>query len=240
MIECTELLPLQDLDLQIDELDEKIRQIKEKPARMEAEIQKEQELLDKKLALLKKIQIRKNSAETELAAFSEKLKNLETKRDMAGYNPNAYLALEKEINKTKELISELETKVLEDMEKIETLEKDCTKAQKVIAGLRQHLQEVKKRHAEEIKVLQQNREQLWTKRQQISLKITGDRLQIYEELRRQKKGRIIWDTETPGCPACGMALPEGFLTPLMGRPVADNCPYCQALIRWTGLLDVIR
>ncbi|RCK74597.1 MAG: hypothetical protein OZSIB_0568 [Candidatus Ozemobacter sibiricus] len=240
MIECTELLVLQEFDLEIDRLDEKIRQIREKASRMEADIQKEQELLDKKSALLKKIQLRKKGFETELGVASEKLKTLELKLRNVGVTPSAYVALEKEIATVKEQISDLETKVLEDMEKLETLEKDLTKGHKVLAGLRQHLEEVKKRQAGEIKALEEARDLAWTKRQQAGLKIPGDRLQVYEELRHLKKGRVIWDAETPGCPACGMSLPGGFLTPLIGRPVADHCPYCRALIRWTGLLDAIR
>lgn len=239
MIDCTELLALQEHDLELDRLEEKTRQIQEKAARMEADIQKDQDLLDKKTALLKKIQVRKKGSETELAGHSDKLKALETKLKNASA-PATYLALEKEIAGLKGKISEIESKVLEDMEKQETLEKDLAKGQKILAGQRLHLADIKIRQASELASLAQEREQARTKRHQAALKIQGQALEIYEELRHTKKGRIIWDTETNGCPACGMSLPASFVTALVGRPTADHCPYCKVLIRWTGLLDSIR
>ncbi|NLI75424.1 MAG: hypothetical protein GX442_03140 [Candidatus Riflebacteria bacterium] len=239
MIDCTELLVLQEHDLELDRLEEKTRQIQEKAARLAADLQKDQDLLDKKAALLKKIQVRKKGSETELAGHSDQLKSLEAKLHNASA-PATYLALEKEIAGLKEKISALESKVLEDMEKQETLEKDLAKGQKILAGQRLHLDEIKARQAGELAALAQEKDLARTKRNQVALKIQGQALEIYEDLRHTKKGRIIWDTETSGCPACGMSLPASFVTALVGRPSADHCPYCKVLIRWTGLLDSIR
>lgn len=240
MIDCTGLLGLQGFDLEGDELDERIKRIQEKALRMAAEIQKSQDMLEKKTALLKKIQVRKKSLENDLENLTDKLKTCELRMKTAGITPITYVALEKELAGSKSRISEVETLLLEDMQKVETLEKDNAKQAKVIAGLRLQLEEVKKRQAGEVQDLSQAKSLVKDKRQMAAMNIPGDILQVYEELRAEKKGRVIWDTETPGCPACGFSMPAGFINPLVGANGALPCPYCGALLRWTGILDGIR
>jgi len=240
VIDCTGLLGLQDFDLEIDKLDERICQIRDKAVRMGADIQKAQDLLEKKAALLRKIQIRKKALENDLQSLTERLKTLELRMKTAGIAPSVYVAIEKECSGTKARISEAETKLLEDMEKVESLEKDNAKEQKILVGLRQQLDEVKKRQARELGEINRNKESVKDQRKMATLKIPCDILQVYEELRTEKKGQVVWNIEAPSCPACGFSLPGGFINPLIGVAGAEACPYCGVLIRWTGLLDSVR
>ncbi|MBI3039580.1 hypothetical protein HYY75_11155 [bacterium] len=239
MVEITKLLIMQDFDLEIDKIDEKLNLISGKTNRMDLEIKQEEELLAKKIALLKKVTLRMKQNEDEVKDLGEKLKILDLKQRSSGLSPNAYLALQTEMEKIREVVSPLETRVLEDMEKIEILQKDIEKGKKVTAGRRVHFEEVKGKRKKEVEEIQKERELVSTKRNQASLEIEPDVLGLYEELRRKGKGRALWEAQTEGCPACGLSLPRSFLKKIVGKTTADPCPNCEMLLCWTGVIDEI-
>ncbi len=234
MIPCKPLIPLQELDLKIDAAKAQIEERKQKILRMQNEIEADGQLIEKKLALLKKIQLRRRKAETEVNDLSQQAKLAEMKMQTAGLSPASYKALEKELAAKRARISEEEGKILEDMEKIETLEKDTVKGQKVIVGRREHLELVKTRIAEEITGIRKEIDLVQTERSQVSLKIESDLLEKYEELRHKKRGQVVFPTENPSCPACGMGLPGGFLSAVTSHEGSEPCSNCGVLLYWTG------
>lgn len=237
MIQCKPLIPLQELDLKIDAAKDQIEEKKQKVVRMQNEIEADAQLLEKKQALLKKIQLRRRKAETEFNELNQAVKVSEFKLQSAGLSPAAYKALEKELLVLRSKSSEEEGKILADMEKIDTLEKDTVKSQKVLVGRREHLEQVKVRIADEIRSIKKEIEIVQTQRSQVSLKIDGEILEIYEELRRQKRGQAVFAVDATSCPACGMGLPAGFVSSLSTHDGAENCSNCGVLIYWTGLRD---
>lgn len=234
MIPVKKLIPLQQLDLKVDAANTQIDEKKKKLAKMHKDIVANSELIAKKKALLKKIQLRKRAAESELESINEKIKISREKQMSAGIDPSSYSALEKEIKTMRGKSENLETAILEDMEKIEILEKDTEKGEKVVGGRKIHLQEVETRINDEILALKKEIELLNTERSQIALKIDSESLELYEDLRRKKKGQVIFDAESSSCPACGMGLPGSFVAAVSSHDEAEKCSYCDALIHWTG------
>lgn len=237
MIQYKALIPLQEMDLKIDAAKEQIEEKKQKVARMQIEIDNDAQLLDKKAALLKKIQLRKRKAETDLNELNASVRSSETKMHSSGVAPNVYKALEKELVILRAKSSETESAILVDMEKIEMLEKDTEKGQKVVAGRREHLEQIKLRIADEILAVKKEMDLFKTERSQISLKISGDLLEKYEELRQQKRGKVLYGVDSPSCQACGMGLPAGFASSITNSEEADYCSNCGALLYWTGQKD---
>lgn len=237
MIQCKTLIPLQELDLKIDAANAQIEEKKQKALRMQTEIDNDAALLEKKQALLKKIQLRRRAAETEFEGLNAAVKSSQLKLASAGIPPAAYSALEREIVIQKAKTSEIETKILEDMEKIEVLDKDIEKGLKVVAGRREHLVQVKARLNDEILVIKKEIEFLKTQRGQCSLGIETGILEKYEELRKKRRGQVLYACENPACPACGMGLPAGFQSSLTSHDEAESCSNCDALLYWTGLRD---
>jgi len=237
VIQCKTLIPLQELDLKIDAANAQIEEKKQKAARMHNEIENDAALLDKKQALLKKIQLRRRAAETEFDSLNTTIKCSQLKLESAGIPPAAYAALERELTTQKSKASEIETKILEDMEKIETLEADIAKGEKVVAGRREHLAQVKARIADEILGVKKEIEDLKTQRGQCSLGIETGILEKYEELRQKRRGQVLYAVESPSCPACGMGMPAGFISSITSHDGAESCSNCNALLYWTGLRD---
>jgi len=237
VIQCKTLIPLQELDLKIDAANAQIEEKKQKAARMQTEIENDAALLDKKQALLKKIQLRRRAAETEFESLNASIKSSQLKLESAGIPPAAYSALERELTAQKSKASEIETKILEDMEKIETLEADITKGEKVVAGRREHLSQVKARITDEVSVIRREIEDLKTLRGQCSLGIETGILEKYETLRQKRRGQVLYAFESPSCPACGMGMPAGFMSSIITHDGAESCSNCEALLYWTGLRD---
>lgn len=237
MIPVKKLIPLQELDLKIDTANAAIDEKKKKLLRMQKEIDSDAELVEKKKALLKKIQLRKRAAESELDNLNDQIKTSDLKLKSAGLAPASYAALEKEMTSLREKAGKVETSVLEDMEKIEILEKDTVKGDKVVAGRRVHLQDVTTRINDEIIGIRKELEDLRTERSQMSLGIESDLLELYEELRQAKKGQVLFDTDSAACPACGMGLPGSFVNAVSLHDEAEKCSYCGVLLHWTGQRD---
>ncbi len=238
MIDISSLVPLQDLDLAIGKIDAKARQQEEKVAKLEGEIAKESALVEKKEALLKKIQLRKRDLEGKSASATDRIRSGELKLKSSGLSPNSYLALEKEIATARDENSDLETKILEDMEKVEVLQQDIEKSRKVVAGRKVQLEEFRKKIADQKGEIEREKDLLRTQRNQASLKIDSKILEVYETLRCKSKGQVIWFAETPGCPSCGFSFPKGFTTMLVGlKNEAEHCPNCSMLIKWVGIRD---
>ncbi|HOT27526.1 MAG TPA: hypothetical protein PLU72_05015 [Candidatus Ozemobacteraceae bacterium] len=240
MQDCTAILAIQAFDLAVDDLESRIRQLKEKGLKMEREVGEEETLLRRKEALQKKILLRRREAESEAASLTEKIGGNELRLKTAGMTPNAYMATQRELERNKELLGSVESRVLEDMEKLEVLEKDIEKAAKLLAGRKQHLDDVKKRLAGEIAELEREADLQRTQRRQASLKLPAVDLELYEEIRRKTKGRAIWDADKSGCPSCGMSLSAGFINAMAGTNRAEPCPHCNVLIRWVGIVDGVR
>jgi len=238
VIHYKNLVSLQEYDLKIDAAKELVEEKKQKIVKMQTEIDSDAQLLEKKQALHKKIQLRKRTLESDLSEMNVSLRAAEMKMQNSGVSPNAYAALEKEVVAIKAKISEAETRVLEDMEKIETLEKDNDRGSKVIAGRREHLAQVKSRVSDEILAVKKEIEILQTQRSQASLKVESDILEIYENLRQKKRGKVLAGIESLSCPTCGMALPAGFASSLTSSDEADSCPNCGVLIYWTGPKEI--
>lgn len=237
MIQCKTLIPLQELDLKIDAANGQIEEKKQKAARMHSEIESDAALLEKKQALLKKIQLRRRAAETEFDSLNTAIKSSQLKLESAGMPPAAYSALERELTAQKSKASEIESKILEDMEKIETLEADIAKGEKVVAGRKEHLAQVKSRISDEVLVVKREIEELKTRRGQCSLAIETGILEKYEELRQKRRGQVLFPFENSSCPACGMGLPAGFMSSIVTHDGAESCSNCGALLYWTGVRD---
>lgn len=228
------LIPLQELDLELDSFDSQIAEKKQKVAKMQSDVEEEIKLNDKKLALLKKIKLRKQQAETSLKEIETKLNDIGLKMRSAGLKPAAYKAFEKETQTLEEKKDELETKVLEDIEKIDKLQADTDKGTKFTAGRKEHLALVKQRTSEEIIGIRKQAELKKTERNQNSLSVDKQSLIVYQELRSKKGGRVLFGIDKPACPKCGMAFHGGFANAIKSHDEGELCSNCGVILYWTG------
>lgn len=237
MIAFKTLIPLQDLDLKIDSENIKIQDKKQKVLRMLNNVDEEAQLNDKKIALLKKIQVRKRHSEASFNDLVEKSKIIEIKMKNAGVAPSIYKALEKELAFLNTSVGKFETKVLEDMEKNEMLKADVEKNIKILDGRREHLVQIQQKTASEIKEHKQKIELLKTEKSQMSLGVSCDLLEKYEELRHEKRGQVIYGIDAPSCPKCGIGISASLLSLLKSHEDAEVCTNCGVWLYWIGVRE---
>ncbi len=234
MLDCKHLIPLQELDLKIDSVKKQIEERKQKFLRMQKDVGDESKLLEKKIALLKNIKLRKSKSEHEAEDLNQKIKVNDMKMQSAGVSPKDYAAFEKMSENLKKQLDEQETSILSDMEKIEVLTADIEKSTKVVEGRKHHLEMVKTRTSEEIIGDKKQLELITTERNQASLKVDSKILTKYEELRKKKKGQVLFGVDTTACPKCGMGIPAGTLSSIKSSDGAASCDNCGVYLYWTG------
>lgn len=234
MIACKMLIPLQELDLKLDAFNAEIAEKKQKVVKMQNDVEEEVKLNDKKLALLKKIKLRKQQAETSLKEIETKLNDIGLKMRSAGVKPTVYNALEKEFKTLESNKDQIETKILEDIEKIEKLQADTDKGTKFTGGRKEHLALVKQRVSEEIIGIKKQAELVKTERQQNSLSVDSQALIKYQELRDKKGGKVLFGIDKPSCPKCGMAFHGGFANMIKSHDEGELCSNCGVILYWTG------
>lgn len=240
MFDLTGLDALQDLDSRLDVIDRTIGEHRERMQRLEAELDAEKTVIDKKVALEKKITLRRKGNETELEALTDRRRILDVRLGSPGISPAQYEALQKELAALQPQIAKLEEAILTDMGKLEILARDVPKQSKILAGRREQVAIWKKEHVGEIDRLAAERELVATERQQVASKVVVATLEAYDELRRKYGGRVVFDLTGRNCPACGMDVPRSDLNRVVARPgVGLLCSSCGRILRWCGDADVL-
>ncbi len=234
MIECQGLLPIQELDLQIDEKENTKNGLLNELDGLRKKLDEDSLLLNKKKALLKKIILRNRENEGNSADLNDQIKTINLKMKASGVSPSSYKALQREIDLLNEKLSKIETLILQDLEKIELLEKDIKKSEVKINYEDDELSKKQIEIKQAIAALNGEIDTIRTDRNQQSLKIDTNILQMYEELRKKKRRRVIHETDVPNCPGCGMGLSGGFVNKIASHNGAEPCNYCGNLLIWNG------
>ncbi|MBF0546161.1 MAG: hypothetical protein HQM08_17075 [Candidatus Riflebacteria bacterium] len=239
MTEWENLLEIQKFDLELDEIHAKMARENDRTKKFSSEVRKESDLLAQQEEMLKKINLRKRKLETELNEVNDKIRVSEMKLKNPGMSPNVYMSLSKEIETLKGKIPALENSLLEDMEKVEKLEKYIETGKKVSEGRKKQLEDIKNKVSVALTGLKKDEDLVRTQRNQLSFTSKGYGYEVYEKLRLERKGRVIFDIDKPSCPSCGLKLPGGVVSTMMGSGAFESCPNCGMFLHWTGIADGI-
>ncbi len=234
MIACKTLLPIQEIDIQIDEIVADLEQKKQRLLKGRATVEANGNLIEKKEALKDKIALRVKKLELEMESFNEKKKSNKYKLSKAGLAPNIYVAIEKEIEGYKENIDKLETGILENLEKIEKLDEDLAQSNEVLNKQKGQLKTLEERYSIDKKEGLAKKNELTDSRRIASLDIETPLLEKYESLRDSKKGAVVFGVDDPGCPKCGMGFSSAFLNLIKNNEECGNCPNCGVFVFWIG------
>ena len=210
MAELRHLYQLQELDLEIEAdekaLHEKLGQVKESDEFITARagLTSAQQHLDE----LKKQQ---KSAEWQADDLTTKIKSVE--EQLYGgriRNPKELEGLHHEAQLLKKKRDELETSLLELMDRVEAAQKDTTDASNEFKKVEAKWQGEQKRLAEEIESLRGKLTQLNQNRQALATAFDVHVLNLYGRLRKHK-GYAIVKVEQGICRGCRISLPSSDL-----------------------------
>jgi predicted nucleic acid-binding Zn-ribbon protein len=232
-VELNKVLTLQQLDLEIDALRAERRGLLVDPR--EVELQKALEarrvraaLLHEELAATERLQrmreLERQGQEAERERNTRRLYGGEVRnsRDLEG--------LQKNIEGNAGKISELETAILEAMERIDQLTDALGRARDVVAQLEERLQRHRQSSRKRLAAIDRHLPGLRPQRDELAGRIDPAVLREYERLRRRMDGVCVAPVSGSTCGGCGLELPALVQAKLRRTDEPVYCEHCGRLL----------
>ena len=228
------LIELQECDLKINNIQQRKKQIPNKIELISKKINKVKEELENDLANLNALKKEKREIEMKIDDMEEKIRKSNEKLSSIKTNKE-YRAALKEIDELEEQKSQLEDRLLEILESIETAEQKHKLMQEKVKQEEKEFEKEKEKILAEEKVLDFEIEKLKTHRQELCEKINKiDKtlLQKYDFLRSRKGGIAISPVIKGVCQTCHLGIPPQKFNELIKGDSLMTCPHCMRIIYW--------
>jgi predicted nucleic acid-binding Zn-ribbon protein len=169
--------------------------------------------------------------ETDIDSIGQKAE-AERKRLYDGSVANAkeLQSIEAEIASLRHRISSKEDQLLEVMERREELEQGLVPQESALAEARASLQEIDASAGAELGEIEQDLTAKSAQRAEVVAAIAPDVLELYEELRRQKKGVAAVALVDGVCQGCHQKMSPVYLERLKKVDGIRRCEYCRRIV----------
>jgi predicted nucleic acid-binding Zn-ribbon protein len=224
--ELSQLIELQELDVEIQRTAERLAKIPEERDRTESEFkQHAAEFLDLKSKHEQTLEERRK-LEAELATTQQNHEKFERDKTRV-QNEKEYTAVLREIDSAKKHIANLETDILKRMEEIETLDAELAKRAPDVERMRAEvdvsLAALDKEHEEATRILREFAE----RRKALASQMARSLFSTYERMSRLGRGQALSEVRSNGiCAACRVRVrPKIFSDVRKGEQliICENC-----------------
>ena len=227
----TDLLDLQEIDLQIDRLLDQRQSLPELEAYKASheELKRQQEVREEQASELKQLELNLDKAEGELGILEAKLREHETRLFAGGMSGRETEHMRLEVQSLKAQQEAMEEKVLNMLEEIDP-------ARAGVAGVEAEIRRIEKTRSE----LETSIKQQWKtidaelarkdERKQVALQpIDPELLGLYEKLREIKDGVAVATYDHGVCGGCHMALSPAEQEEAFGDDL-PRCVHCRRIL----------
>lgn len=223
-IKC--LLALQDVDMRLRGLEERLKMIPQEKERFSAELDSEREKLRTSKENSQKVQLDIKNVESEIAKANNEISKLQSQSVMVKKN-DEYKALMKEIENCKGKISDLETKEINLLDRMEeeksgfqAIERAFSEHEKNIEANLKELDEISGELKQEIENIKANRSQFES---QVDHSVLG----VYNRLLGRGKGAPFVRIHEGNCGNCHLKLTPQTINEARKAEMVlcDNCGY---------------
>jgi uncharacterized protein len=224
--ELSQLIELQELDVEIQRTADRLAKIPEERNRTESEFkQQAAEFLDLKSKHEQTLDDRRQ-LEAELATTQQNHEKFERDKTRV-QNEKEYTAVLREIDSAKKHIATLETDILKRMEEVEALDAELEKRAPDVERMRAEvdvsLAALDKEHEEATRILQKFGE----RRKTLASQMAGPLFSTYERMSRLGRGQALAEVRSNGiCAACRVRVrPKIFSDVRKGEQliICENC-----------------
>jgi hypothetical protein len=170
---------------------------------------------------------------TEAEVASQRIKIEQTDSSLYGgkvQNPKELQDLQKDIASLKKHLATLEERELEAMIKAEDTENNLQSAKTKLELIQARLGSEHKKLFEDKAVLGIKLEQLAEEREASLAPIEGGLIQIYENLRQQKRGVAITEVSDNSCASCGATITVSLQQNARSQKQLAHCPSCGRIL----------
>lgn len=203
--ELRNLVELQEIDIEIDNLNLRIKEIPEQIARITQNIEQKKKQLEEEKNLTQKLQIELKNKNLELETTEQTIRKHLTELNLVKTN-QAYRALQDEIDACKKQKNNLEDEILSLLEKIDIETKKYKDSVELLKKEELKTQETIKTLNEEIQKLSNTLNEKKSLRTDLTSKISQIFIAKYDYLRTKKNSKAVVPLEGSGCGGCYMKL----------------------------------
>jgi len=225
----SQLIALQQIDLQLDTIDN--------------EIKKEQEALDQQSAMLAQRESDIDDLHEQISALEKERRTLDRElgeelahvksrqsKMMQVQTGREQTALLKEIEDGKQNIKDKEEKIVAIMEEVEALNTQIARQQELLQEEKTRLAEETARTRASIEAITKSKQSQISKRQKYASEVAAPLLSKYTILRERRNGLAVNNVLAGVCQGCFMSIPPQQFNMLLRGDRHLDCPVCQRII----------
>ncbi|MBN1905953.1 MAG: hypothetical protein JW927_12745 [Deltaproteobacteria bacterium] len=225
------LILLQTCDNRIKTIQTKRDFIPERIKRLEESFEEKSRIFNSRLEKLDSLEKEKRAVEKEIQVIEsraqkgqEKLNNIKSNKE--------YTAALKEIEDIEKERTKQEDILLQVMETIEELKKECIEIKVEKENLRNEFDAEKKEIEEELLELNEESEGLMKQRAEYNCAVDSKILKTYDLLRARRAGVAVSAVVGGICQACHLEIPPQKFNELQRCNEMMSCPHCNRLLYW--------
>ncbi|MBI3964916.1 MAG: hypothetical protein HY329_04690 [Chloroflexi bacterium] len=230
MQQAAALYALQTIDLQIEDLTRKLRSVETQLAddsELRAARVRQRELEDQ----LQHAQVDLTESELVLGKVESKAKEVEKKLYGGTVrNPKELQDLQRDFEMVGRQRGAEDDHVLAAMEQVDDLQSALTKARGQVQAVEGKSRDVRERLTAERAALRSQIAELKQKRDEQASRRDASLLQVYEKLRREKRGVAVVKVEQLNCLGCRIAQPASLIQKARAHPELAFCNSCGRIL----------
>jgi len=152
-------------------------------------------------------------------------------------NHREYLALSREIEAVRRTNRDAEEKILELMQQREDIEKKIEDIEGTLSGEAEDSTAERERVKQELEATNEDYEAKKAQRAEMAPKVERKLLKRYDMIRKKRDGVGLAAVSEGSCQLCNMKLPPQMYNMLQRSNSIEQCPSCQRIIFWEGILE---
>ena len=223
------VIQLQELDNRITELRSEIASLPKHIAHLEKTLDTHLRKAEGDRAALAANQRERRQLELEVQTFEQKISKLKNQQMEARTNEQ-YTAFKREIEFCETAIRKHEDRILDRMSEAETLEKNHKGAEAALGREKQQVEAEKEQARQRTAEDQRNLAELERQRQQIVATLSREVYGAYERIRRKRHGLAVGEAADGRCLACNLALRLQFYQDLKRGDQVMFCHSCGCIL----------
>jgi predicted nucleic acid-binding Zn-ribbon protein len=227
------ILRLQELDTSIDRLTARRAELEEGEALRVAskEVQELEDRVGEIRLGLDSQRREQDRLESEVASLEAKIAAEERRLyDGSVANPKELESIRTEVGSLRNRKSRIEDEVLEQMERREEMEGRLPPAESDLTDARRSLATLDSETAEELRETEKKLEELGAEREALVPEFDDELLELYEDLRAQKRGVGAAALENGVCSGCHQKLSPLELERIKRTEGVRRCEYCRRIL----------
>lgn len=224
--------------IQLQHCDNRIREIIRKKGEGPLKIQKSEEDLRKAEGEIEEERMKLDAFKKERRRIEQEVQELDQKIEKSTIklshikSNKEYTAALKEIDDLKRAKFITEDKIIEVMERIDSLEQGASEQDRRIETFRTEAEQVKEKILRELAILNQELTGLEEKRNAFIKDVDPEFLRRYLFLREKKNGLAVSAVVTGVCQTCHLGIPPQKFNELIRGNALMTCPHCNRIMYW--------